>query len=230
MHGFPGYVRDEPQPTLVQVLDEVKPANTAAIRVDIVPGSKLRYSGGGYTVMQQLMIDVTGQSFPKFMEGYVLGPLGMMNSTYAQPLPQELTAAAATGYYSIDKPVGGHWHVYPEMAAAGLWTTASDLARFAIGIQQAQEAKSNPVISDSMTRQMLTDQGERDGLGVFLQGSGKTLRFGHNGRDEGFDAVMTAYVHTGDGAVILINVNDNSGALNRVLEAIAHEYHWQDFH
>ena len=230
VHGFPGYARDEAQPTLVQVLDGVKPANTAAIRVDMVPGSKLRYSGGGYTVMQQLVMDVTAQPFPKFMEECVLGPLGMTNSTYAQPLPQELTAAAATGYYSIDKPVGGHWHVYPEMAAAGLWTTASDLARFAMGIQQALEAKSNSVISESMTRQMLTDQGESDGLGLFLQGSGKTLRFGHNGRDEGFDAVMTAYAYKGQGAVILINVNDNSGALNRVLEAVAHEYDWQDFH
>jgi len=130
----------------------------------------------------------------------------------------------------IDKPVNGRWHIYPEMAAAGLWTTASDLARFAIGIQQSLAGESNPVISQSMSRQMLTDQGESDGLGVFLQGTGEALRFVHNGRDEGFDAVMMAYASRGQGAVILINANDDTGALARVLEAIAHEYHWRDFH
>lgn len=230
VHGFPGYALGQPLPTLVQVLDGAKPANTAPIRVDIEPGSKLRYSGGGYTVMQQMMIDVTGKAFPQFMQESVLTPLGMTNSTYAQPLPEQRAADTATGYYGDGKPVNGRWHIYPEMAAAGLWTTASDLARFAIGIQQSLAGESNPVISQSMSRQMLTDQGESDGLGVFLQGTGEALRFVHNGRDEGFDAVMMAYASRGQGAVVLINANDDSGALARVLEAIAHEYHWRDFH
>ena len=116
------------------------------------------------------------------------------------------------------------------MAAAGLWTTASDLASFAIGIQRSLKAESNPVISQSTTRQMVTDQGEMDGLGVFLLGKGETLRFVHNGRDEGFDAIMTGYALRGQGAVILINVNDDSGPIARILEAIAHEYQWPDFH
>ena len=230
VHGFPGYAVDEPHPTLVEILDGVKPANTPPIRVDLVPGSKLRYSGGGYTVMQQLIIDVTGEPFPNFMQECVLGPLAMTNSTYDQPLPESRSTAAATGYYGGDKAVPGRWHVYPEMAAAGLWTTASDLASFAIGIQRSLKAKSNPVISQSTTRQMLTDQGEMDGLGVFLLGKGETLRFVHNGRDEGFDAIMTGYALRGQGAVILINVNDDSGAIARILEAIAHEYQWPDFH
>jgi CubicO group peptidase (beta-lactamase class C family) len=230
VHGFPGYALDQPLPTLVQVLDGAKPANTAPIRVDIEPGSKLRYSGGGYTVMQQMIIDVTGKPFPRFMQEGVLTPLGMADSTYAQPLPKHKAADTATGYYGNGEAVKGRWHVYPEMAAAGLWTTASDLARFAIGIQHSLAGESNPVISQSMTRQMLTDQGESDGLGVFLQGTGETLRFTHNGRDEGFDAVMVAYASRGQGAVILINTNDDSGALARVLDAIAHEYHWPDFH
>jgi CubicO group peptidase (beta-lactamase class C family) len=230
VHGFPGYALDQPLPTLVQVLDGAKPANTAPIRVDIEPGSKLRYSGGGYTVMQQMIIDATGKSFPRFMQESVLTPLGMADSTYAQPLPEQRAGDTAAGYYGNGKPVKGRWHVYPEMAAAGLWTTASDLARFAIGIQQSLAGESNPVISQSMTRQMLTDQGESDGLGVFLLGKGETLRFVHNGRDEGFDAVMMAYAKGGQGAVILINVNDDSGVVARVLEAIAHEYHWPDFH
>ena len=127
----------------------------------------------------------------------MLTPLRMAASTYEQPLPKDRGAAAATGYYANGKQVEGKWHIYPEMAAAGLWTTASDLARFAIDIQQALAGKSNPIISQSMTRQMLTVQKGNSGLGLGLDGSGKTLRFSHNGRDEGFDAFMMAYAESG---------------------------------
>jgi len=228
VHGFPGYAVGAPMPTLVEILDGAKPANTAAIRVDVVPGSTSRYSGGGYTVMQQMMIDMTGKPFPQFMKESVLTPLRMAASTYEQPLPKDRGAAAATGYYANGKQVEGKWHIYPEMAAAGLWTTPSDLARFAIAIQQALAGKSNPVISQSMTRQMLTVQKGNSGLGLGLDGSGKTQRFSHGGRDEGFDAFMLAYAESGQGVVIMINANDNSGAVNRIVDAVRREYNWPD--
>ena len=228
VHGFPGYAVGKPVPTLVQVLNGEAPANTAAIRADIIPGSKLRYSGGDYTVMQQMIIDVTGKPFPQFMQEAVLKPLGMTNSTYEQRLSAELATSTASGHYPKSKAVKGRWHIYPEMAAAGLWTTTSDLGRFAIGIQHSLAGESNPVSSQSMTRQMLTTQKDNDGLGVFLSGEGKRLRFFHNGRDEGFDATMTAFAETGQGAVIMINANDNSGSVNRIIEVIAQEYHWPD--
>lgn len=226
VHGFPGYDKAVTLPTLVQVLDGAKPANTPAIRVDTVPGSQWRYSGGGYTVMQQLIVDVTNQRFPDFMRDRVLRPLGMLSSTYEQPLPSEKAGSTAAGYYSNGKAVEGRWHVYPEMAAAGLWTTASDLARFSIGIQQSLAAKSNPVISQPMARQMLTIEKQDDGLGVFLQHRGTELAFYHNGRDEGFDAFMLAYAGTGQGAVIMINANDDSGTVEKIVNAIAKEYGW----
>ena len=87
VHGFPGYATDQPIPTLVQIFNGEKPANTAPIRVDLVPGSKFRYSGGGVTIEQQLIMDVTGKPFPQFMHDTVLGPIGMSESTYQQPLP-----------------------------------------------------------------------------------------------------------------------------------------------
>jgi CubicO group peptidase (beta-lactamase class C family) len=227
VHGFPGYAVDAPIPTLVQVLDGAKPANTAAIRVDTVPGSQWRYSGGGYTVMQQMIIDVTGKPFPEFMRDTVLQPLGMTNSTYEQPLPQNRASLAAAGYIANGNAVRGRYHVYPEMAAAGLWTTASDLARFAIAIQQARAAgDSHLPLSQSVTRQMLTDQKNGDGLGVFLQGHGKSLRFFHNGRDDGFDALMIACAESGQGAVILINANDDSNSITDIAKAIAKQYAW----
>ena len=229
VHGFPGYAVSAKVPSVVQVLDGTSPANTPPVRVDFVPGSRWRYSGGGYTVMQQLMVDVTGASFPEFMKSNVLSPLGMKNSTYQQPLPPELAKLTATGHYNNRSLVEGRWHIYPEMAAAGLWTTPSDLARFAISIQNAYAGKSGNVLSQSMTRQMLTDQKNRDGLGVFLQGDSTALRFGHNGRDEGFDALLTASVGKGQGVVIMINANDNSHMMGRIVDFIADYYHWDGF-
>ncbi len=163
------------------------------------------------------------------MQEAVLAPLGMNESTYEQPLPSEKAKLTATGHLRDRSPVKGRWHIYPEMAAAGLWTTASDLARFAIGVQEALAGKSDKTLSRQMTRQMLTNQKDNDGLGVFLEGSGRTLRFKHNGRDEGFDALLVAYAETGQGAVIMINANDNSGAMSHLLAAIAREYHWPDY-
>jgi CubicO group peptidase (beta-lactamase class C family) len=228
VHGFPGYAVDGAIPSLVQVLDGTGPANTAAIRVDVTPGSKWRYSGGGYTVMQQLILDVTAEPFPQFMSRTVLVPLGMSSSSYEQPLPPAKAAAAATGYKANGDEVHGRWHVYPEMAAAGLWTTPTDLARFAIVIQQSLAGEATPVLSQATTRLMLTEQKEHDALGVFLDGKGDALRFTHGGRDEGFDALMLAYAHVGKGAVVMLNANENKGAMTDVMNAIAKQYGWSE--
>jgi CubicO group peptidase (beta-lactamase class C family) len=228
VHGFPGYAVDEPVPTLVQVLDGAAPANTAPIRVDTIPGSMWRYSGGGYTVMQQMMLDVTGQPFPAFMRKTVLDPVGMKASGYEQPLAPNRAQATATGHYQDRSSVKGRWHVYPEMAAAGLWTTPSDLARFAIDLERSFTGQSHKVISTAMARQMLTDQRDGDGLGVFLHGAGPTLRFGHNGRDEGFDANLAAYATSGQGAVVMINANDDSHMVERIFRFLSQKYHWPD--
>ncbi|HEY4248911.1 MAG TPA: serine hydrolase [Lacunisphaera sp.] len=229
VHGFRGYSVDSPLPTLVQILNGEKPANSAPIRVDFVPGSKWRYAGGGYTVMQQAIIDVTGQPFAEFMHQTVLAPLGMTASSYDQPLPPARAALTATGYYQANHAVPGRWHVYPEMAAAGLWTTPSDLARFAVAIQETLAGRAHPVISKTLIREMLTPQKEKDGLGLFLAGEGKSQRFEHNGRDEGFDTLMTAYLETGQGVVVMINANDNSNTLQRVADVVADAYHWPEY-
>jgi CubicO group peptidase (beta-lactamase class C family) len=230
VHGFPGYAVGLPLPTLAQVLNGEKPANTHAIRVDRTPGKEWKYSGGGYVVMQQMVIDVTSKPFPQLMDEAVLKPLGMTSSTYSQPLPDNMAARAAKGYGGIfGQPINGEWNVYPEMAAAGLWTTAGDLARFAIGIQKSVSGQSNPVISEAMTRQMLTIQLNNDGLGLFLQSSGKTLRFGHDGADAGFDAVMKAYAYLGKGAVVMINKNDGGKAMSQIFSVIGEQYHWPDY-
>ena len=135
VHGFPGYASDEAVPTIIQILNGEIPANTAPIRVDTVPGTLWRYSGGGYVVMQLLLTEVTGKLFPQILHDLVLQPAGMTHNTYEQPLPNSLAAFAATPYSSNGEPVKAGPHTYPEMAPAGLWTTPSDLARMAIEVQ-----------------------------------------------------------------------------------------------
>jgi CubicO group peptidase (beta-lactamase class C family) len=230
VHGFPGYAVGLPLPTLTQVLNGEKPANTSAIRVDRTPGKEWRYSGGGYVVMQQLVIDATGQPFARYMDETVLKPLGMVSSTYSQPLPEQMAVRAAKGYGGIfGQSVNEGWHVYPEMAPAGLWTTAGDLARFAIGIQSSVAGHSNPVISQSLTRQMLTVEQMNYGLGLGLRGNGRTLRFGHDGANAGFNAVMSAYAYAGKGAVVMINKNEHTDAMSQIFACIAEQYHWPDY-
>jgi hypothetical protein len=201
--------------------------NTDAVRVTAVPSSVSRYSGGGYTVMQLLVSDVTGRPFHEYMRDAVLAPLGMTNSTYQQPLPADWAARTASGYYADRSPVSGKWHVYPEMAAAGLWTTATDLAKFAIETQQSLHGKSNKVLSQAMTREQLTDVSRSNyGLGLAVSGTGAALMFEHNGRDAGFDAKMVASADTGRGLVVMINANDNSGMMNRIAAAVGRKYNW----
>ena len=224
VHGFPGYDVTERMPTVVQVLDGA--GNTAPVRVDVLPGSIGRYSGGGYTVMQLLVTDVTGKSFPQYMTEAVLGPTGMNSSTYQQPLPPDRASQTACGYYADRSAVSGKWHVYPEMAAAGLWTTATDLARFAIEVQQALAGKSSKVISQAMARQMLTVEKDDYALGLGISGIGAARTFGHNGRDEGFDALMRAFAESGQGLVVMINANDNSGMMNRIVGFVGRKYGW----
>jgi len=236
MHGFTGYVEGDPIPTLLQILKGVSPAypSESGIHIESVPGSTWRYSGGGYTVMQQLIIDVTGQSFPQFMMDAVLNPLGMTNSTFEQPLPVSLRAMAATGHNPMGNPTRGLWRVHPEMAAAGLWTTPSDLAHFAIGIQQQLSGAANPVLSQMMTEMMLTRQPKAcffcrsdDALGVFIDGNSRTLRFSHDGSNLGFESRMVGFFHTGQGAIMMININDDFSKIwGDIFNAIAQEYHW----
>lgn len=224
VHGFLGYSPDLEVPTLVQLLDGKRPGNSNAIRVDKTPGGDMRYSGGGYCVMQQMMIDVTGQSFPDLMKEHVLGAIGMTKSTFDQPLKGEQLKRAATGYVPNGSMVKGKRHTYPEMAAAGLWTNASELAKFIIDLQQTIRGKSERVLSSEMANNMVTPV-EEDfiGLGIFLNDG----RFGHGGWNEGFSSDMTGHLKDGYGAVIMLNANQPP-LINEVMNAIARTYQWEN--
>ncbi len=233
VHGFPGYAVGTPVPSLVQVLDGSGPANTPPIRVDKEPGGSARYSGGGFTVAQQMMIDVSGKPFPELMQASVLGPLGMTHSTYENPLPPSLLKHAAAGYLPDKSPVEGKRHTYPEMAAAGLWTTAEDLARFAVEVQQALRGNGK-VMSEAMARKMVepVDRGGGRwsvGRGFMVGERMQHVYFSHGGWDEGFCAQLTAHRDDGYGVAVMINSN-HPRFISEVVRAVAEEYRWGGYH
>jgi CubicO group peptidase (beta-lactamase class C family) len=230
VHGFPGYAAGEPVPTIVQILNGEKPANTDPIRVDVVPGTLWRYSGGGFVIMQLLLTEIMDEPFPRILHDFVLQPAGMKSSTYEQPLPKELSALAATPYRANGEPVKGGWHTYPEMAPAGLWTTPSDLARLAIEVQSEYAGNSSKILSQAMIRQMLSHQKDDWGLGFALESPSGALRFGHGGANEGYRCQLEAYIESGQGIAIMTN-SDNGGSIDdEYISAVAKEYNWPDFH
>ncbi len=228
VHGFPGYAVNEKVPTVVQVLDGASPANTAAVRVDFEPGSKFRYSGGGTTIAQLAITDIEKKPYPEIAKETVLDPLQMKKSTYSQPLPGDWRKRAASGHKQDGSLVAGKLHVYPEMAAAGLWTTPTDLAKFAIEMQLSLAGKSNKVLSKESAQMMTSAFLDNAGLGFFIQKRGSALYFGHDGADEGFRAELLVNRDKGYGAVVMTN-SDNGQLLREVLRSIAREYGWDEF-
>lgn len=228
VHGFPGYAVTEKVPSLQQVLDGASPANTAAVRVDLEPGTRFRYSGGGTTIAQLAIMDIEKKPYPDIARETVLAPLKMTNSTYSQPLPDEWRKKAATGYRPNGSEVEGKIHVYPEMAAAGLWTTPTDLAKFAIEMQLSLAGRSNKVLTKESVNTMTSSFMEDVGLGFFIEKHGNALYFGHGGADEGFRAELLVNKDKGYGAVVMAN-SDNGQILREVIRGLAREYGWDEF-
>ena len=232
VHGFPGYADGDPIPTVPQLLDGKPPANTAPVRVAFTPGSQFSYSGGGITIVQQALIDVEGgRPYPSIAQDLVTGPLGMTNSTYEEPLPPERARFAASGHHD-DKTIPGKRHVYPEMAAAGLWTTPNDLAHFLIEIQRALAGRGAHVpqeVATWMTTGIAPARGGEVGLGFFLSKKNGVEYFGHNGDDEGFNAMSVARKRKGYGAVLMANSDEGYRIFPEVRRAIAREYSWDQY-
>ncbi len=232
VHGFPGYVKGSAIPTLLQTLNGEAPANNPPIVVDTLPGTKRRYSGGGYMILQQLLTDVTSRTFPDYMKEAVFDKIGMRNSTYEQDLPSEFKSKAATGHLCSEEIAPGKWNLMPEMAAGGLWTTPSDLSRFAIEIQKCITGKSDLLLSKDMCAEMTKSQAElidHWGLGFAVDGSGTALRFSHAGADVGYKNLFVAYGHTGQGAVIMTNGNNGSNLAKEIMMGIARVYGWRGY-
>ncbi|MDR3647241.1 MAG: serine hydrolase [Candidatus Babeliales bacterium] len=229
--GFPGYPVPDYIPTTVEILKGEKPsANTDPVQVIQIPGKNFSYSGGGTTIVQLLIEDVTGEKFDTWMHKNILVPFGMTSSTFNQILSKEYSERAAWGHNETGKQVCGKWHIHPEMAPAGLWTTPTDLAQFLITILNILHGKQNGLINQELVKEaikqqiVLDNETNKVGLGFFLSGSEQNISFGHGGCNEGFLSNMKVYPEIGKGWVIMTN-NHNAGELiNEIEFSIADTY------
>jgi CubicO group peptidase (beta-lactamase class C family) len=224
VHGFPGYQRGTALPTLEQILDGKAPANSPAIRSMDEPGLHSVYSGGGITISQQIVTDVTHRPYAQYMEEEVLKPMGMTGSSYEQPYTPIDSTLLATAYSADGSQVPGKYHLYPEQAAAGLWTNPSDLARYIIETQLALEGKAQKVLDEQMTRLRLTPYHDQSAaLGVFIDDRNGTKYFGHGGANEGFRSQYFGSLEGGNGVIVMVN-SDNGAIMNEIINSVATVY------
>ena len=230
VHGFPGYEKGDTIPTMVQILNGEKPANTPAVRSLFEPGLKYKYSGGGTTIAQLILQEVTQKPYDEFMWKNVIKPMGMKNSFYTQPPSRDKQKLVASGYYNDGKAVKKKYHIYPEQAAAGLWTNPTDLSHYIIETQLALQGKSSKVLSQEMTRLRLTPYVDKSAaLGVFIMKRGEQTYFQHTGADEGFVSQYYGSVEGGNGVVVMVN-SDNGAFTEEIVNSVATVYDWKGFY
>lgn len=223
--GYGGYSHGESVPTLIQTLNGVGPARPKSVRVAYEPGSDWRYSGGGYLVAQLLMTEKTGKSFETIVRDEVLIPAGMISSTFAEPSASQ---NVASGHVADGTMVPGGWHVYPELAAASLWTTAPDLANFGLAALKAVREEPDAQLSPVLASQMASAHVGPRSLGFVVGGKGKARHFGHDGTNEGYNSSLILYPETCQGAAIMANSDNAKPLIAELLRSIADTYHWPD--
>ncbi len=224
VHGFPGYTQKDSFPSIEMVLNGK--GNTSAIFVDTIPGSIWRYSGGGYTVMEKLVEDVSELPLEDYMIKNILVPMQMSNSTYDQPLLKSRYANASAAYYGDGTIVEGLWHNYPEQAAAGLWTTPTDLAKYCIEIQNIITDKKKGVLSKDIVEQMLSKDKNNWGLGPSLRWENDSLIFQHGGKNAGFTNDLMAFAYSGNAVVVMTNADNGGKLIGEILRSVSQYYNW----
>ncbi len=227
VRGFLGYPSDAPLPTLHQILDGIPPALSKPVRLMRRPGNEFHYSSGGYMVAQQMIEDVTGLTLSQLAKEWIFDPLGMTHSTFDLLLPQDANHLTATAHRRDGTPVPGKWHRYPELAAAGLWSTPSDLARLVVELIKSYNNKSNRVLSAEMTRKMMTPQLSIGGLGFFIIIQDGKTSFGHPGWNEGFHSLIGGIPETGQGFAWMSNGENGNHLGFEVTESLRKVIDWR---
>ncbi|MFW0715101.1 serine hydrolase [Pedobacter sp. N23S346] len=221
-HGFGGYAKGGTLPTTIQTLDGIKPSNSTAVRSIFEPNLKFQYSGGGTTITQLILENTTGEKYEDYMLNNILNPLGMSNSSFNQPPAKEKENLLATGYNN-EKEVQGKYHIYPEKAAAGLWTNPTDLAKYIIETQLSLLGKSNKILSKEMTAKRIENN-----FGVFLDDYNGVKYFRHDGGTDGFICHYVGSMENGNGIIVMTN-GTSTLLLNEIVNSLASINKWQNY-
>jgi CubicO group peptidase (beta-lactamase class C family) len=230
VHGFPGHDINGPIPTIYEVLDGKQPSFTPAVRSEFEPDLKYQYSGGGTSISQVILTDITKQAYDVWMDENVLKPIGMVNSTYAQPPSKEKQLICASAYNRDGTPVANKFHVYPEQAAAGLWMTPSDLANYVIDMQLAYKGQASKVLNPEMVKLHLTPyKNSEAAMGTFIQDVNGAKYFEHSAGNDGFCGEFIGSLEDGNGIVIFLNT-DNFKIIPEIVNSVAKAYNWKNYY
>jgi CubicO group peptidase (beta-lactamase class C family) len=228
--GYLGYRPGSPLPSLVQILDGAPPANSAAVRIVEPPGTKEVYSGGGYEIVQAVIESVTGERFARIARDTVLGPARMTMSGFDQPIASERATNVAAGHTLEGTTMTGGGNVLPELAAAGLWSTPAELARFLIALWDARRRVPGALLAPATIDPMLTPvDGFGYGLGGAVRGSGRDLVFMKRGHNIGFHSYLMLFPDTGQGAVVMTNSETGDRVIEPLLRRLAERNGWPPF-
>lgn len=224
---FPGYEPGAPLPTVQQILDGQPPSNVAPVRLVRAPLSAAHYSGGGVMIQQLALTDAVGTSFTDIMQNWILGPIGMTSSTFEQPLAADREKRAARGHNWLGENMGARWHVYPKQAAAGLWTTATDFAKFLVEVQRTVGGQRGSVLARATMQEMVTPVGVGSyAIGFSIARYGEGWYFEHGGSNWGFRCISIAHRAKGYGLVVMTNGDNGHAAAQEIRDRVARAYDW----
>jgi len=229
--SYRGFLKESPIPTLQDVLNGTGPSDAPAVIVENPVDGQFAYSTGSFAVLQTILQDVSGENFEALIQRELLQPLNMQRSFFAQPLSDHLSRNAACGHSSNGEPVDGNWFVYPTQAGSGIWTTPTDLAKFALHLQKILQGKTSGLLQPQSLKAMLSPYREPFfGLGFALYNDkGPGLFFGHTGNTEGYRSMFIAHESSGCGAFILANGNNADPVIKETVNQIALSEGWPDF-
>ncbi|MDX1429733.1 MAG: serine hydrolase, partial [Rhodothermales bacterium] len=216
LHGYPGFGPDDELPTIEASLSG-DTNGSEDVRLIMEPGTQWKYSGGGYTMLQLLVEEVTGRSFADYMLDAVLRPLGMTRSNYT--LTPEILAGSAEAYDEFGEPTPNPR--FTAQAAAGLHTTVHDLATFAAaGLSQSSEDPGRGVLKPETVKLMIAPAPASDGnyglgYGISTFDDGKAV-VGHGGANRGWHATFQIVPETGSGIVVVTNGSNGWGVHQQI--------------
>lgn len=216
-------------PNITEVLEgkysDGTPLEKSAVTVEFKPGSCWQYSTTGYAVLQQVLEDITNRPFEALGDAF-LHKLGMNHSTFTQPLPPRFRGLAANAHDEIGQSFPESWYVIPEIVAAGLWTSPTDLGSFIVAMHSSIIGNKNSPIPPEISKIMLTPYLENFGLGTRTGGVEKNKWFSHGGDNRGYKALLVGYPYLGEGLVIMTNSDSGFPLVQEIFKAIADYLKW----
>ncbi|MFK7855741.1 MAG: serine hydrolase domain-containing protein [Granulosicoccus sp.] len=221
VHGFRGYGSNDPLPSTIEILSGNEKANSPIVTARSAPGKAYKYSGGGTTILQAIVEELTNSSYEKYISEKIFKPLGMIHSCYLAPNDFEgFSCAHGAG----GNPIRGNYRRHPEKAAAGLWTTPKDIASLLIGLFNSFHGSDKSLLPRSLTELMISKVVTDSGLGVFLV---RKNLISHSGANYGFRSFFVFHMESGNGAVAMSNSERGARTPAQLMAAIGKQRNWK---